>query len=249
MSFRPGLLLAMIGGCSGAGEDSGCPAEVPALEACFRGAAFAECGGDGKPTVGCRPADVDSAGECIWFTGGYLADGFEASCDPTDPVCEGGEEHPCWVLTYERGARAWDRSREMALAVGIDPTLPAASTTVHCTTCSSACEDGNNVCRDDDRASAALPGTLVVELDASGYLFGWRAEIEADLDASAARLCRLSTTDVVCEPPVGDPACATTGTLSLAHRPDSEADLAGLAGAVDATFADGLHIVGEFLIQ
>jgi hypothetical protein len=46
-----------------------------------------------------------------------------------------------------------------------------------------------------------------------------------------------------------DPNCATLGTLKLARAPATEADLAGLAGTVDATFADGLRLVGEFLVE
>jgi hypothetical protein len=104
---------------------------------------------------------------------------------------------------------------------------------------------------DADVASAALPGTLVVRLDpGGGYLWGWAAEIEVDLAEGAARLCRLRITDVIWDDPAGvQPACATSGSLALNRSPAAEAELIGLAGSIDATFADGLRIPAEFVIE
>jgi len=141
----------------------------------------------------------------------------------------------------------------MNLVVDLDPGLIVTETVIECRECPDACALGANVCLSDgdaDRVTAALPGTLVLWMDPEGgYLGGWRAEIEVDLDVMTARLCCLPVTDEACGRPVWPPECATSGALGLSRSPAMEADLPGLAGVVDATFADGLRIVGEFVLE
>src|SRR5687767_14251605 len=46
-----------------------CPGGVrPPIADCFRGDAFAECGGTGEYRLGCEPH-----GGCLWFVGGCVA--------------------------------------------------------------------------------------------------------------------------------------------------------------------------------
>ena len=224
-----------------------CPEPPAPIESCFRGAAFAECtDGPGPATVGC------GALGCFWFSAGCLPEGYSTGCVPEMPSCTGDDDYRCWRFAYERGPEPWDRQREMTLAVDVDSALMVAETTVECQTCSTACTAGDNVCAypDDDVASAGLPGTLLVNLDPwGGYLWGWRAEIEVDLQAPGARFCRIPLTDVICEPPGGDPPCAVIGTLTLSAMPTGKDQLVGLAGIVDATFDDGLRIQAEFVIE
>jgi len=224
-----------------------CPDPPPSIESCFRGAAFADCVADsGAATLGCGPLG------CFWFAGGCLAEGYEVGCTPETPPCDGDDEYRCWGFAYQRGADPWDRLREMTLGVDVDPGLQVAQTTVDCLTCSAACSSGDNICAypDDDVATAGLRGTLIVNLDPwGGYLWGWLAEIEVDLQAPAARFCRIPLTDAICSGPDGDPPCAVSGSLVLSGVPSGESDLVGTSGVVDATFDDSLEIHAEFVIE
>lgn len=238
----------------GEGGATACPGATPALDGCFRGIAFADCGGDGEPIVGCG-VEGSPFGGCLWFTGGCVAEGFETgSCVPGE-VCDDSVTKSCGRLLFQRGEQPWDAERAMALALTIDEGFSASSTDISCTGCADNCS-GENVCvggadSKDDAASAWLRGTLAIGLvPAEGIFGGWVAEIEVNLDASIARLCRIASADESheCGDPYGEPACAISGSLTLSRLPLSDADLDGLSGSVSATFDDGLEMSGEFLV-
>jgi hypothetical protein len=182
-----------------------------------------------------------------------VADGFEHACDPLAPECgDTAETVRCWQLVWSRGTAPWDASRALALPVTIDPTFGVGITSLSCDACDgAACAGQDSVCDEGpDVVTAKLPGTLVLRLDPSGgYEHGFWVEAEIDLGASMARVCRFRITDVVCEPDYAEPPCATSGTLTLNRAPATDADLAGLGGILDATFADGLRVRGIFAVE
>jgi hypothetical protein len=229
-------------------DESACPGATPTLENCFRGIAFADCGGDDEPVLGCG-VEGSSYGGCLWFTGGCVPKGFETgSCVPGE-ICEKGFAN-CPFFLFRRGEEPWDAERAMTLEVTVDSGFSASATAISCTGCGDNC-GGQNVCvaeAADQAAGASLPGTLVITLYAAGKV-GWTAEIEVKLDTLTARVCRIPFTDdgPSCGDPFGEPACASSGTLTLSSAPVSIDDLDGLSGAITATFDDGLEITGEFI--
>lgn len=239
-----------------------CPGAKPALEDCFRGIAFADCGGDGDPVLACVGESCsDELGctcgfcGCLWFTGGCGPEVFETGlCVPGEP-CDfsGGTSLACPLFLYERGAEPWDAERAMTLEVTVDSGFSASATAISCTGCSDDnynC-DGDNVCvadAADQVTTGYLRDTLAIDMFVYGY-YGWTAEIEVKLDVLTARLCRIFGTDAwFGDCPVVEPVCATSGTLTLSSAPASTDDVAGLSGAITATFDDGLEITGEFLV-
>src|SRR5688572_15163652 len=78
---RSGLVvLVSLAGCMPPAP----PEPAPPLETCSYGLYVADCGGNAEPVFGCA---VD--GQCRWFLGGIVADGYVAStCPPTELCCE-----------------------------------------------------------------------------------------------------------------------------------------------------------------
>lgn len=77
----------------------GCAAPAPPISECTSGRYHADCGGDGEPALGC---DVIT-GECRWFLGGQVAQGYVATDCPSDNLCciprGEGRVWPFWSWT------------------------------------------------------------------------------------------------------------------------------------------------------
>lgn len=234
-------------------ESEGGPtcAEAPPLAECFAGAAFADCGGDGAPVVGCASDPGGDVGRCVWFTGGCVAQGFATGCDVDDPAAYEEDCFACWWLAWTRGVEPWDRERAMALDVMFDASLEVAATEASCTGCD-PCGPWD-MCGDYSiTARGAMPGTLVIGFRADwGCAHGEFGQIEIDLDALGARFCRLPVTDAwgCGNPPVAEPSCATSGALMLSAAPSSDAEVPGLAGTLSASFDDGLVVEASFVVE
>lgn len=231
-----------------------CEGAVPAIEACERGVAWADCGGDGAPRFACSGFD------CLWFTGGCVAEGFVASpCPATDLCCQStssgsaagpfspvtGSERDFGVhaVTLGWGTEPWDAQREAHLSVSV-AVLPTASRP------SLACDAPGELLVDapcDAGPTHTSAGTSMRGHVATAYV-GWSAGTYAghglvievfDLDGSPrrARVCAVPFSDAAtggCATPAPR-GCAVSGTVTLDHFPfDATAQM-----DVDATFADG----------
>lgn len=237
--------------------ESVCPG-APTLEDCFRGIAFADCGGDGEPVIGCG-VEGNAFGGCLWFTGGCVADDFETGTCVPGEACDDTDDNyltSCPNLLGQRGEEPWDAERAMTLPLTVDVDFSASSTDISCTGCSADNCPGQNVCvsgsdEGGDVAYGSLPDTLAIVLSPDGYKGGWVGEIEANLDASLARLCRIPVSDesFYCGDLYSEPPCATSGSVTISRVPLSFGDLEGLSGAVNAIFDDGLELSGEFLVE
>src|SRR5262245_54408039 len=183
------LVVAACGG-SESPPDDGCPGPQPALADCFAGNFFADCGGDGEPRLACS----DTEG-CMWFSGGCVAAGFEASSCPADDICchddwpypDPGSDYVVlarWFYTL--GTAPWDRTTSTTLSVSIDPSLVVADSDITC--------DGpdlglelRNPCSDPEGYGSFFltPDTLLVESSHTSGIVGWSAQIEVVPDGGS----------------------------------------------------------------
>src|SRR5687767_11391554 len=134
------LPLLIMSACGGDAPLIECPGERPPIEQCYRGAFFAECGGQGDQRFACN-----EAGDCRWFTTSCVAAGYEASaCGPYELCCEEDWPYPAGALSsaaasqlsqdiYGWGRLPWDRVRLMRLQVEVDPGLMPTTPGVTCT--------------------------------------------------------------------------------------------------------------------
>lgn len=239
--------------CGGGDAPVGaCPGEVPELERCYAGAYFADCGGGSPPAFAC-----DDRGQCRWFVGGCVAQGYDASeCGAADLCCRDGWPYDDMDFDTERdlaiaaavlglGTSPWDRERAMVIPVTIEPGLEPAAPGFACSDVPDGA--GETPCG-ESQATLALPGTLVVTLGSVG-VWGWQLVLEVDLAAESrrARACTFAYADTprACSQ-VEAPVCATAGTLVLNAVPMTEDELADVHGQLEAQLADGTSIAVSF---
>jgi hypothetical protein len=276
------LLIALVlGGCAADADDAapGDAAPVPAdaapadaappacpaprrIRECFRGLAFADCGGDGDAVRFCR-SGPDHDPECLWFTGGCPAAEYPDRCVPED---QGQPWAPCPVVSaFEAfGQQPWTRDRDMNLTLRVDPTVEPGEPDVGCagpcgaegappTWPDGKCWRGTSLCAPDDPeaqwdlygpwrspapddAEWSLPSLVAVRLGRSDGFTGQQLVLELDFERGTARACAHETSDV---PDLGDsagPPCADVGEVVVDRVPATAADVAGLHGRFDVSF-------------
>ena len=251
-------------GDDGGAQPTGCPGDQPALEECFVGDFFAECGGTGEDRLACSDTD-----DCRWFTGGCIAQGYEASDCPAASICchehGSGTYVQRWPFAGERycpdlaeisepfeslwfyGALPWNRVRGMVLPTTTSAELQPASFTCFRDAVDYAitwCDGGQYQWMPRGR----LGETLVIDVWPGTSAFSlW---IEVDLAAPAgpvARACISAFQDAVqCGCPQGTayPICAESGSLVLSGRPTTADELSGLRFEIDATLSNGAVLSG-----
>ncbi|HKA87622.1 MAG TPA: hypothetical protein VKE22_08150 [Haliangiales bacterium] len=245
------VIGAAVASAAACGTRAGVPDAgfVPQLSDCFVGEFFAECPGDARPAV----LACDDA-ECLWFPRGTPAAGFTASTCPADSICCHGNwpfdpvaPSPLYSKLYGLGLRPWDRIRAMAVDVVEEPTLAVSASGATCDGPDPF--SGTTPCNDptwaDSHNEGAVRGAVVLHLGTRRGVAGWHALVEIDPTAApttkVARVCAYRTTDAIrSDCPAGDVLCATAGTLTVTRVPKLPAELAGLMGTIDATFAQGL---------
>ena len=237
--------------------DDGCD-HPTALDECFVGDFFAECGGGGAPRLGCTDSD------CLWFTGGCVATGFLPSDCPADHVCCAdrwpypvGEfespighqgDHQLYLQLLGFGLSPWDRGTELTLTGRVDPSV--ASQPDHMT-CTGLAPDPTGPCGAEP-SSLALPTlrdtlTIISVLEDSQVLGGWYLWLEViptDGGTLSARACMFPFIDywVTACPDYGAPRCADAGDVRLSRWPSSQADLPGLAVGTTLVFPGGMTV-------
>ena len=171
---------------------------------------------------------------------------------------------------YSLGPLPWDAERGARIEVQLDPTLePLASSSAECTDVPEDpyyyfCEEG--VVR---LVGATLGGTvqlddtvsLSVETAGGTASNGLLVEVLPDgTGGHVARACIHPWNDAgdgepMCpayfdgiDPATVDPArdCAVSGVVRLSDIPERGGSIDGLAGRLELTFADGLHVTGGF---
>ena len=225
-------------------QDAACPAEPPALDDCFTGFLFAECGGDLPPVLFHNDETLQDA----WFNGGCPAAGFTRpiECDHTTATCPG--QHIGW------GPDVWNRDRDMVLTLAVDQALePPAAPTVECTCETPPCLGRRRFCNDTFASGYSRPavaptdpaapqnGLVVLRLRADGSQgdpsgHDWLWVLEADTERAQARVCLLQTNDAEV---AGPPACAISGEVTFDRDVRTRGDAADVHGRAVATF-DGV---------
>lgn len=254
-------LLAELAGCTSAHEAPAAPVGG-ALDGCYVGAYFADCGGEGTPRFGCQVGPAPSA--CRWFTGGVVAEGYVPwSCADGQICCDDGagpafpDSFGLWVASFFNsvGAEPWNRERGLVLSVDVDPTL-AGDLSVSCERDGQVVDDvypcrepgtGETQFQQRYMVYAEMHDTLSVGVLQGDGFVSRRLQLEVMPDRRLARACLLSDSDGVplsCDPaayPSGP--CAEEGTIRVSTLPArNRAALDGVVVAGEVTFADGLTI-------
>jgi hypothetical protein len=241
------LIGLVVAGCGGAG---GAPTCVPEAE-CFVGAFFSECEGPGGTYFAC-----DDQQGCGWFHGCVPAGASVSPCPTEDTCCvdglpfAGDHAYDGTYLLDSYGASPWDRAREMNLTVAFDPALVQEPLHFECSGPRAQPQPGRSTQCDGSivaRPFIDLRDTLAITFE-DKHLSGWRLWAEVDLERDLARLCVETYTDAYyrCDGFVEDEIpCAVSGTVVLSALPTAD-NLDALAGALDATLADGSRFVGRF---
>jgi hypothetical protein len=228
-----------------------CAAPPASLADCFTGVFFADCGGAGDPRLAC----TKDHGDCRWFTSTCMPPGYIAStCPATDICCHNNWPFPADDPTlftdslfygiYGLGTSPWNRTREMNVAVTIDPSAPPG--------------DGSLICSGSDpyvmlpcvttggiRPVGHIAGTIQLTLLATN-LPGWYPMLEIDPSHSIARACAYRFTDAFeAQCPSGDVVCASTGTLTIDHLPTTDPDVMTTHGRLDAALGPA-HLIVSF---
>jgi len=230
-----------------------CPGDVPpALAACTRGRAFADCGGTGPPRLACRVGMA--GGECMWFVTSCVADGFIASECASDAVCcvndwpytptGSGRDSFLHPFLYGYGARPWDGERVLSVTVEVDADLGPGSGMFTCEG-TPPFSGGQNPCATGAKvkpSSARTGHWLSFDLAPRNDLYGWTVWVELDTTRTplVARVCTSSFTDarqLMCKL-LFEPVCATAGRVTLSTLPADAAGLAGLAMRLDVMIGD-----------
>lgn len=218
---------------------------APELSECERGGFYADCGGDGDPRYACRDDD-----DCLWFSGGQVASGFQASSCPASDVCcndgdpfrdgSGSRQLRFW------GQQPWDSSRAMVLPVSYSETL--AVTEFSC----SAQQTGDVPCPSrlfHDRATATVRDITTITIPAYYDFYGWTPIVEIDQVNNVARVCKghYSDTPVGSCPSFDRLTCADRGSVQVSFEAPDDAHF-GVLVAVEATFGD-VTIAGTLRIE
>lgn len=211
---------------------------------CFRGLAFADCGGGGPPTVGCGV--VGGRYGCLWFEGGCLPAEYLSAAPCQDESCL--DQNVAW------GATPWTRTRAMDLDVHVDSALdPAPEATLECL-CDGEppCLGRFPLCRSDelegytawhspasDATAWALPGLVAVQMWGRGQIAELTSDrmlvIELDLYVTLprARACLIPTSDGLASREV---VCAERGAITIDDSPTDAVGVATMHGRFDIAF-------------
>lgn len=212
-------------GCNSAEEcippECGTPL-AKTIDQCATGGFFANCGGEGQPTLGCNAATED----CRWFTTGTVAEGYtSSSCSHEDICCEDDQPFTSSDFAFANkhlefwGYEPWDETRSMTLGVTISDNL-----LYEALSCSgednlgvlSPCSEGATVSH-DDQAIAELRDTLIVTMPFEG-IAGWTPIIEIDPQTNKARVCTGRYTDTIAPRCSGSAyLCAESGSVELSE--------------------------------
>jgi len=220
----------------------GCPSEPQAEKSCLLGAAFAACPGRQAPRGFCGKFG------CLWVSNGCpLANRpveLTANCICSAPSGCWPEAYPVMAHFWkQRGGAAWTRTKDMNLSVtwgGKAATGPS----LRCKGCTGACLQTTNPCSGLVDGKQSFPGTFVQTFRPQGGLSGWFLELEVDLAAKRARVCRLRFTDSLSSCAAGSPVCASSGFLKIDIKP-TPALVGSVRGTFSATFPDGVTIDGD----
>ena len=244
----------MLSACSATIVEDRCNGARPVLADCVYGGAWAECGGaDDGPLFACYA----SGGGCLWFEHGCLAQGFVASSCPADDLCcienfpYPASEPPIYRsiglagFLSEWGTQPWDRARERSGYVTVAPLAPA-ETAIACTgVVDAAMGPCGTLSNSGRRYVNGAVFTTLVRPNAIAIGF-WTLSIEITRDDDAtlhAQVCRLQSTDYTsfrCWD--REPACATSGALTLDAFPADDAAAVTTRLQLHAVFADGATI-------
>lgn len=239
-----------------------CPGARPAIEDCFTGRDFAECGGTGDPLFACGmvPPYADHPSGCRWFVAGCVAEGYVASSCAADDLCCHDDfpyteselsQYPLlhqtvsWNL-YGNGTLPWNHTDHMAVTVTVDPDLPPQFDQLTCS--DDGFPYGGTPC-DYDRVSAWRGDMLTITLGEPG-LYGTFLPVEIDYAAAGgpvARACLFRYTDAggpSCSD-VDPPECATSGAVVVSTIDDADT----IRGTVDLVFASGATLSGSFSVE
>ena len=246
VAFGAVVLLVSLAACDDSDESVGadCEDAVP-IESCTRGAAFADCGGDGEPSLACS-----SPGVCLWFAGGCPALDYT----PSDE-CPSGQ---CVSPRAGWGADPWDADRAMVMSVTVDAEASPVEAALECT-CETPDERGcvpgliacdprfeEPIVQDETWGSGLVvaildvrseDGAIRVE-DGERVSFSAQARVFLEVDRGErprARVCVVQMSDA----PVNDvPLCASGGAVVI-HPTE-------LHASFEAQFDDGVTIRGAF---
>ncbi len=221
------------------GLDGICPAPRP-IEACFRGAFFAECGAaaDLEPGIWCEGGASVS---CVWSA--CPPAGYSAVDCRGDGFCP--NPHEGW------GTEPWDRTRAMVVSVEVDDDLEAGAPSVACAVGSSdvaperVCGPGDatwTTRRSPHMENARWGWPSLVRLRTShlgeSALEGWDLSVELDVFAEGgprARACLVHSSDGGA---AGAPVCASGGVLTVDRLPDGPEAVDGMAAELSVEFPD-----------
>jgi hypothetical protein len=214
---------------------------LPPLSECFRGAAFAECGGSGEPTLYCDPAGL----HCMWFEGACAAIEF-----PVPGQCPTADQCVHEYVGY--GGEPWDRTRAMVVPVSIGAVDDLVrDPTIHCECRGENCRFPEHLCNGDLLTQERHPGgdtnwlgpwslpSLVffgLRPAAGGEGVSWSLEIEVDFylgqGPAMGRVCLIDLDD---SHPM-QPVCAEEGSAQVDILPLQAGDVPLARIAVDLIF-------------
>jgi hypothetical protein len=233
-----------------------------ALDDCFVGYFFADCGGEGPPRLACR-----ERGGCYWFSGSCLALGFVASECPAEDVCcysdpDGNYPWPYPDLRFDDpflrdkfyglGHEAWDRTTDANLSTSIDTNLSISTTSVICTGPPPEFpESGFDPCVETHDYAGIVGDTVLLVGISIPWFAGWYPQIEIIPDGGAMRasVCARQFTDFLYQScPDHERVCASSGSIVLSDWPTSAGNPIGLMARVDATFASGFRYQADIVI-
>lgn len=252
--MRTSLALLALAGCGGGSTRAldECPGDRPTIADCYVGEFFADCGGTGaEPVLGC-----DGQGSCLWFTGGCAPEGFAGSTCASDNVCchdewpfDGEHDENLGAKLERFSGLPWDRTTAATISVTVDPALSETTTEITCTG-SDPKPIGFNACNTPlGGVRAVQRGTTTVEAYLSDVgVAGWSLWTEIVDDGTGttrARVCEAVYSDEPGFCGTRQPNCATTGTVTTNQLP--VVDNRQLVVDVDATFANGFHVVATLV--
>lgn len=231
---------------------------------CFWGHQFADCGGSGTPRFACPAEGLD----CVWFTGGVVAEGYLAwPCADGRICCEEGPDatYPHGLFTSpaaffaNNGAEPWTRERALALDVSTDAPA-SAEFSVACERDGSVVDDITPCREPQDGPSAFLYSyhvfvqmrdtlTVSVQQQEGFGSSGFIVEVVPGSSSTptAARVCLKAHSDAVfgrCDPSdYQEVECATEGSVHVSTMPTrNQSNLAGVVVTGDVVFPSGLEM-------
>lgn len=227
------LVLSVLAGCAPANP---CGGPAPAIEDCVAGLTWADCGGvQETPAFACQ-----AHGDCRWFAGGCVAEGYTAApCNELPPL----------QFEFAWGNQPWDAVREAAVTVVVGTIDASAPRPVDLCVGTIVDRFGCDLPPSDYRLSFGVDQRTAFEtiVVAGSIAFtGYSVEILPGASgAPIGRVCTVPTTDVfggTCDRPMLPPTrgggeCAVSGTVTLDASPVPGAPFP--RADVSVVFADG----------